>query len=266
MKKIKLFALMLLVMFSVVLLAACGDGGGKGNNTKAVEALKASVEAVLEKYETLEYEKFSLTYEQDNDIELRKVWLDYDPSGYFYSKEYLEERVVAYGEKEKYLKESYVWVDGSKLTKAYYYKNQITNAQPTKQFWVQEFSSHEEALEEFKSFLSGHTISDVTFLQLAPSSYAINKTYQPIEYMLSYLAYFLEGDERISVTINSHNDLSFDFDLKFNNSTFNLKSENGIITAYTANEPVTNHKETLTLSLNWEFVEPDLSGYYDYSY
>ena len=266
MKRIKVFVLMVLVMFFAVLLVACGEGGGKGSGTEAVKTLKTSVDAVLEKLETFEYEKFSLEYEKDNDIELRRVWLNYDPSGYFYCKEYLEERVVAYGEKEKYLKESYVWVDGSKLTKAYYYKNQVTNEQATKKFWVEDFGSPELALEEFKTFLSGHTISEITFIELDPSSYTINKTYQPVQYMSNYLGYFLDGDERISVTINSHNDLSFDFNLKFTDSAYTLKSENGIITAYTANEPVINSKETLSLTLDWEFVEPDLSGYYDYSY
>ena len=266
MKQWKAFVGCTLAALSVFSLAACGEKGG-GASTGDLEALKTNVQAAFDGLEELDYSKFSLRYEENSNIIWEKVELDYDADGYFHSKQYMDEKVVPMGqEAEEYTVETYMWVDGSTLTRSYYYKKVgYNNNVPEKKYWVKECGSNEGALEEFEWFLAENHLNDINFLERHPSDYVLLKDYELLEMANDDLEYYLSSkDERISYTLTSNTASGFHFSRKFNDATYTMVVENGYLTSYVEDDPVI-WKRNLALSFDWTFEAPDLSTYTDWS-
>ena len=179
----------------------------------------------------------------------------------------MDEKVVPMGqEAEEYTVETYMWVEGSKLTQSYYYKKVgYNNNVPEKKYWVKECGSNEGAMEEFEQYLAENFINDINFLERHPSDYVLLKDYELLEMANDDLAYYLSSkDERISYTLTSNTASGFHFSRKFNDATYTMVVENGYLTSYVEDDPVI-WKRNLALSFEWTFEAPDLSTYYDWS-
>ena len=263
MKKIKVLATLSLLFVSIFSLTGCGE---KGNDKKDLETLKTNLETSYNNLESLNYEKFSLYYEIDSDIEWSKIELEYDAEGYFHCYRYLDERVVDYGEPEESVYETHLWVDGTTLTKAYSkkvvgYNNNI----PDKRYWVTNYSSNEEALEAFEWFLKNENSNDFNFLRQNPIDYVLDKDYEFITTLKEEVEYYLQTlDERISYNISSNEQNNIEFTRNFDDWSYSINIVNGYVTSYEEDQPQT-WKRNYTMSLDWTFETPDLSTYYDYS-
>lgn len=263
MKKIKVFAMLSLLIVSVFSLTACGE---KGNSGKDLETLKSNLEVSYNNLESLNYEKFTLYYETDSDVEWSKTTLEYDADGYFHCYQYMKEKADSSGELEEYVWETHMWVDENTLTQASSKKVVgYNNNMPDNRYYVTTYSSYEEALEKFEWYLKDENGNDFNFLRRNPIEYAIDKNYEFIEAMKEDLEYYFQSeDERVSYNISKNEEKDYEFSRNFNDWVYSIHVVNGYVTSYEEDEPQT-WKRNFTMALEWSFETPDLSKYYDYS-
>ncbi len=271
MKKVRVVTALLLALISVFALFGCGDGDGSGKtaNKSDVEKLKTNTEDVFNNLESLDYGKFSLVFEQETSIIIEKVKLEYDENGYFHCKQYVKEIVVENGKTPKeYTIETYMWIDGTTLTKSEYnYLKGYNNNIPERAYWVKSFVSVDSALEEFEQYLSERFINNINFLDIHPIDYALNKNYDHIDTFIECLDYYLTTTEgRWSVTIknNSANNINAcaNYAVSDGTNSHELVVNNGYVMSY--NEVMPNlWNIKYQMALDWTFEEPNLEYYED---
>jgi len=257
-KLLKGFMALALMFTSLFTVAGCG----KDDDPSAVDtaALKTKFENYLSDLETIEYNEFSIKYEEKTGIQWQKEEIEYDAiNGEFYCYEYLEEYVGEGGRNpQRYTKKVHAWIEDNDVYYAvYYHVPGYNDNRAQKEYTVDEFSSNEEALEEFNSLFgtafSGHWN---TFLYPdSPEVYVIGLND-------SHLGMFEEcvAISQYVVTVNSNTDTKLDVSMKYNeDSNYSIVVENGYVTSYTADDVI--GKFSYTYSATSAFVKPDLAGY-----
>ena len=264
MKMAKSLLSVLLLLSLIFSLIACVAPGG---NKMDAEAVKARLDTVYDNLEALDYGKFSLKYEEDSNIKWEIIELEYDSEGFFHSKKYLDERVVENGKEAKeFTYETYMWIDGTTLTRTYYYKEiGFNNNIPDKRYWVSTFSSYEEAIEEFEYYLQEDFRNSINFLEQHPIDYVLDLNYDHVDYINEDLEYYISSqDERMSYTLNELNESVLDLSGSFGDAEFTIVINDGYVTSFTDDNPAI-WKRNFNMSLDWTFTAPDISGFMDYS-
>lgn len=262
MKKLLKGFMALAIMFTSLFAVA---GCGKDDDPPAVDtaALKTKFEGYLSNLDTIEYNEFSIKYEEKTSIQWQKVEIEYDPiNGEFYCYEYLEEYVGEGGrDTEHYTRKVHVWVDGSDVTYAvYYYVPGYNNNIAQKEYRVFEHSSNEEALEYFNNhFRNFYGDAWTTFLYgNTPDVFVIGLNDEHLSMFEGYVT-----DSKSVVTVNSNTDTKLDISMKYSeDSNYSIVVENGYVTSYTQDDFI--GKFSYTYSATSNFVEPDLTGYFAY--
>lgn len=213
--------------------------------------------------ETIEYNEFSIKYEEKTGVQWQKVEIEYDAiNGEFYCYEYLEEYVGEGGRNPKnYTKRVYAWVDDTDVYYAVsYYRPGYNNNIPEREYAVFETSSHEEALDEFNDIFGTAFSGDWnTFLYPnTPDVFVISLNDEHLGMFEGYVA-----ESRATVTVNTNTDAKLDVSMTYGeDSNYSIVVENGYVTSYTADDVI--GKFSYTYSGTSNFVEPDLNNYFPY--
>lgn len=294
MNKLRRFFLSSLMVLGVFSLTACGGGKSNGTSTKDIEKLCDNLEGIYMNIENLDYSKFSLEYKFHDDSgtystyyfdESETVKLKYDADGFFHYYSYYQDLEYALEDPDtKIITESYAWVEGSVLTTTLYTREEGVNWEnPTKIYWVEDFGTHELALQEFEEWIQSYDILDYT----SASDYALNLNDSFLEMMGIYCESKVgNSSNKMKFTINENKELNVDFKIDevyekkgsdgyvddSSDSHWTMVVKDGVITSYTKDETRFNtmggsftsdshNTESYTFTFDWTWEEPDLSTY-----
>lgn len=297
MKKFKKLFLTGLMVVGLTSLAACG-GSKKddGASKKELQTLSANLESTIMNLDNLDYGKFSVEYKFHDDSgtystyyfdESETVRIKYDAEGFFHYYSSYQNLSGSLSEpNEKVITESYAWVEGSVLTTTLYSRIEGRNwDNPDKIYWVEDFGSHESALEEFEDWIESFDI-----LNISADSYVLNLNEEHLEWMqISTDARIGNSSNKMKFTINENDGMNLDFKIDevyeikgsdgyvddSSDTHYTMVVEDGIVTSYTKNEKRFNtmggvstsdyeSTETYTFSADWTWEAPNLTGYHQY--
>lgn len=256
MKRIKSIIALVLVALSLCTLFGCGDNGGGSNAKKSdLETLKNNLQTTIDNLENVAYDKFYSTYDSEGTL-IEDV--GYDASGYFYYREYKAEN------KETTM--VYVWVEDNVLTSTYYYKDKDMQT-ADRRYWVNSYSSYEDAMEEFYEYFKAASINSTFFYPNTPEEYSRYKSAYLLDFIYGQVEWSVESAEnRWNYTINKNTVNDIDFDLNYvygyADDDYSVVIKDGVLLSY---EEDSHMKVNYNLSLDWTFEAPDLQYYFQYN-
>lgn len=265
MKKNTLFILFTFLMLSIFLLVGCGGGGASGGNVKEVEQVSQIIDAAYEKLDTLEYEKFTLTYNEESESQKRDIEIEFYANGYVRIKEYLKEYVgFAGAEPEEHTLECYVWVEDNTVTTTYYFKKGHNT--PTKKYWVETFGSNEDALEDFYNYFDSYSEASTFLYPDLPIIFVANRNAEYLDLMKINVQGIIAGEKQWDYKISnlSENGFNITINREYEGGTDNYSMivENGYVISYTGSDFMSM---SFKLEQKCSNSKPDLSTYNRYN-
>ena len=253
----KLLKGLVVLVLSLTCLFSVGCKNKKDNDSKVDTAsLKTKFEDLYMALDTIEYNEFSITYEEKTGIQRQKVEMEYDAiNGEFHCYEDLEEYTTG---GDHYVKDVHIWVDDTDVIYAVsYYRPGYNNNIAIKQYTVDTYYSNEEALEYFNEQFENFSGDDwETFLYPnTPDVFVIGLNDEHLGMFKDCIT-----DKNAKVTVKTNSATKLDVSMQYGESgSYSIVVENGYVTSYTQKDVIGEFKYTYSSTSSFEI--PSLTGY-----